>query len=493
MDDKELKENNLKLANLLFPNITKTPKEVLKTKWSKHPAFRIAPSPTGQLHIGSVGMALCDYMLAKTQHGKCYIRIEDTDQKREVENAAEKTIETFGNYGITFDNADDIPFQSKRTEIYHVFAKDLVVRGLAFPCFCTEGDLSKMRGDQEARKLVTGYYGEFAKCKTLSYDDVEKKIKKGEKWTLRVILPTATERITWDDKVRGHMSLPAVTNCPVIVKSNGIPPYNLAAAVDDTLMGVTNVLRGEEWIASTAEHLQLYSALNLPAPEFAHLPVICILDNGNKRKLSKRKDRESIAQLFLDDGYPREAVLEYLLTILNTDYEIWRTANPKAHFTDFHFRFEKIGSNSPLFDWDKLNDISKNLIANMSQKEVEKRTRDFFGDKITEDEYKNVFALLAIDRGTDRPRKDIAKFGEIKTEFDYLFKPLKITPLLKRYAELLKTIKDKDVWFANVKTRAVEFGFKNVREFTQALRVELTGRERSTDLYTISKILLGNL
>jgi len=222
--------------------------------------------------------------------------------------------------------------------------------------------------------------------------------------------------------------------------------------------------------------------------------VISIMDNGNKRKLSKRKDKEALVGHFLTQGYPVQALIEYLLTVYNTDYELWRTANPDKDWHDFNFRFEKIGSSSPLFDWDKLNSISRNIISKMSCEQINNEVKKYFSDKqLTDKQLADIYTLLAVDRGTDRPRKDIAKYGDILTEFDYVFKPVNMTPLIEKYIPLLRGVNNIDDWFVAVKGRAAEFGYKNVREITQALRLALTGRKRSTDLYTISKVLLGNL
>jgi glutamyl-tRNA synthetase len=489
---------NIRLAELLYPDIKISVKDIIKTKWDNggKSAFRFAPSPTGYLHIGQIGMVFADFMLAKSLNGKCYLRIEDTDQKREVTGAVQQIIETLKNFGIKFDNEDNIFIQSKRTEIYHAFAKDLVENGFAYPCFCSERDLCAMREDQERQKLSTGYYGKFAKCRNLTFEETEQRIKNGERWVLRANFHTDTDRIEWDDLIRGKMSLPAVQNDSVIVKSNGIPPYNLAACADDILMGITHIVRGEEWLTSTAEHIQLYKALGFFPPKYAHLPVICIMDGGSKRKLSKRKDREAIAQNFLNEGYPARALTEYLLTIYNTDYELWRIANPKADIFDFNFKFDTIGRNSMLFDRDKLDDISRNIIADMSCEEINGEVKKYFTTQADSLNLKGpipfdkIFTVLAVDRGTERPRKDITKYSEILTVFDYLFKPVTMTPLLTQYVALIKGIENKDEWFMLVKSKSAEFGFKNVREFTQAVRLALTGREHSTDLYTISKILL---
>jgi glutamyl-tRNA synthetase len=434
--------------------------------------FRIAPSPTGEMHIGTLGMALINYMLAKTTGGKFFLRIEDTDQKREVAGAAERFIETFKKFGLEIDNADNIPYQSKRGDIYKSYADKLLKSHKAYLDYGNDND----------ENIAGGVEGVTPSTKQPA---------------IRLAAPKNAAPIIWTDLVKGNMQLPPLERDPVIVKSNGIPPYNLGHIVDDTLMRTTHVVRGEEWLPSTAEHMQLHEAIfgTRQTPwQYAHLPVISIMDGGNKRKLSKRKDREALVQYFLNAGYPTDGLIEYLLTIYNTDFEIWRNANPQKHWKEFHFRFEKIGSNSPLFDWDKLRSISLDLIAKKDIETLMHEIRAYFSKrddvKITPEQYENIKILLNIDRGTDRPRKDIAKYEDVLTEFDYLFKKVKMSPLLKKYAVLLHSVNDKDEWFNACKTQATEFGFKNVREFTQALRVELTGRERSTDLYTISKILL---
>jgi glutamyl-tRNA synthetase len=416
----------------------------------KTPTLRIAPSPTGELHIGSLGMAVVNYMLAKSMGGKFNIRIEDTDQKRQVDGADLRFIAAFEKFGLEFANKKNIPYQSTRGELYQKEADKLVKSGKAY---LDEGCV-RLKSNPEA------------------------------------------EPIKFTDLIKGNMILPPLDRDPVILKSTGIPPYNLAHIVDDLAMGTTHVVRGEEWLASTAEHIQIYEAIhgdrNIPW-QYAHMPVICIIEDGNKRKLSKRKDKEALVEHFLSVGYPIDALVEYLLTIYNTDYEIWRNQNPEKHWKDFHFRFEKIGSNSPLFDWDKLNSISSTMLSKMKIGPIMAEIRAFYGNKFTPEQYEKIQTLLNIDRGTDRPRKDITRYADIETEFNYVFRPVKMSPLLKKYKTLLDAVADKDMWFNECKTRATEFGFKNVREFTQALRVELTGRERSTDLYTISKILLGTL
>jgi glutamyl-tRNA synthetase len=415
------------------------------------PVLRFAPSPTGELHIGSLAMALTDYMLAKSMGGKVYLRIEDTDQKRYVQGADLRLIESLKKCGIEFDG--EPVYQSKRNEIYQKYAKELVKKGLAYE-------------DEGAIRI------KFAGTDT-------------------------DERITWKDLIKGDMSIPKTDRDAVILKSDGTPPYNLAHIIDDTLMGTTHVVRGEEWIPSTAEHIQIFNTLksigliDREIWSYSHMPVLCIIgEDGNKRKLSKRKDKEALVDNFLADGYPIDALIEYILTIYNTDFELWRTANPKTPWREFNFRFEKIGSNSPLFDRAKLDSISYAMIANMTCKEINAAVKKFFGDKLTEKQYDAVCELLAVDRGTERPRKDIAKFADILTEFDYVFKPLKVTPQLKEYKEkFVDGVKTKEEWYEKVKAYCVESG-KKMRDYTQEIRVALTGKERTTDLFTISKVLL---
>ena len=435
---------------------------------SKTMITRIAPSPTGEMHIGTLGMAICNYMASKTHGGKFNIRIEDTDQKRFVEGSADRLLAAFKKIGLHFDNEDNIPYQSTRGEIYQSVANKLVADNKAY---MDEGAI-RLRAPENAAPVV------------------------------------------WNDLVKGEMKLPPLERDPVILKSTGIPPYNLAHVIDDLAMGTTHVLRGEEWLASTAEHVQIFEAIHgtrqMPW-QYAHLPVICVIDpeTNNKRKLSKRKDKQALVDYFLDAGYPVDALIEYLLTIFNTDYELWRIANPTKPWRDFEFRFEKIGSNSPLFDWDKLNRISADMIAKLSCKEINAEVKKYFNalrDKVgestfnmanahliekglTEKQYETVCTLLSVDRETERPRKDIAKYGDILTEFDYAFRPVKMSKLLETYVGLFTKKENRDEWFARVKEHCVAHGIKP-RDYTQEIRKALTGREHSTDLYTITKVLL---
>ena len=450
------------LSNLLFPHVGAPPKLVRR----KTPAFRIAPSPTGSLHLGSIAMGFVNRLLADAHKGVFFLRIEDTDKKREVEGGVEALIAGFEKFGIKFD--EFAGKQSERLELYHAFAKQLVEKGHAYPCFCDP---------------TPGYKGEG--CSNISLEQVKKNLDNNKSWCLR-FRSTAKEdeRIHWDDLIRGKMSLPAQENHFVLLKSDGIPPYNFAHVVDDTTMGTTHVVRGEEWLPSTAEHIQIHRALFGTALnyEYAHLPVITVLDEGNKRKLSKRKDKFALGDWFLEQGYPVASVKEYILTLFNTDYEMWRIANPSLPFSDFEFKFERIGNNSPLFDMQKLEYISREVISRMTKREIHQAVVNF---GITEEK---ILQALEIDRETEKPRKDIAKWSEIPEMFNYMITAPKIVlsederAMLKQYK--YKTHPTREEWFADIKS----YGFK-VRDFTQAIRKALTGRENTPDLFAIKNIL----
>jgi len=496
---------NKELANLLFPHVIKTVEDYLQMyPPRKGVALRLAPSPTGDVHIGSLGMAVVCRKIADQLGGIVFLRIEDTDQKREIKGATERLIEVVERFRIWFDEGFDgkhsygkygLYRQSDRKDIYHTFAKRMVEKGRAYPCFCTSNELDTMRENQQKNKQNTGYYGDFVKCSNISFKDIKKRIEDGGEWVLR-FLPQEEGRVEWNDLVRGKSSLPATNNHPIILKSNGLPPYNLAHIVDDTLMRTSHVVRGEEWLPSTAEHIQIYKALfgKEMAWEYCHMPVISIEENGNKRKLSKRKDKTALVEYFLDIGYPPQAVKEYLLTLYNTDFEMWRIQNPKTDIKEFNFRFGKIGKNSPLFDIAKLNHISREVISRMTNAEIKHYVKEFFtGRKDKEskailENFDRILAMLAIDRETEKPRKDIGKWIDIYDEYSYVI-PSEATknlgaiePRLKGF-ELYKKDETKEQWLARVK----EIG--SLKEVMPIIRKFVTGRESSPDLYQIIKIV----
>jgi glutamyl-tRNA synthetase len=514
------------LAELLFPDVKNTPDYYFQ-KYPKRtaPAYRIAPSPTGYVHIGTVGLVVVNSYLAKQSGGVFYLRIEDTDDKRFVGDAVANMKSTFEDFNIKFDegafNGGKYgPYvQSERIEIYHTFAKWLVGQGRAYPCFCAERELTEIRERQEANKEKTGYYGAYAKCRALSFDEVKQRIAGGGKWVLRADFSQWTEqdRISWTDGAKGEMSLPCEINDPIILKSNGVPPYNLAHVVDDTLMGTTAVVRGEEWLVSAAQHIQLFDLLELPRLWYIHTPTISIEDNGKKRKLSKRKDREALAMNLLADGYPAGAVLEYLLTIYNTDFELWRLANPDKNIADFDFKVEKIGSNNPLFDIPKLNDISKNVLSKKSCGQITAEFDGWFAKfrpfDLNENEIARVRQMLCVERGIERPRKDLVKFGDIPALYDYMLDGFTAGRnwtederlILTEYGNNYNDVNDeKTVWFEKIKQMAQRYGYAvdkkdykvqpdrykgTVADFVQIIRAAITGKDSAPDLWSVCKIL----
>ena len=516
---------NKELANLLFPAVEETIED-LKNKYPARggAALRLAPSPTGFMHIGGVWMGLCVTRLAKSLGGISYLRIEDTDQKREVAGAAEMLRKDLAGFGIEFDEYDDVrgnsvgqygPYtQSRRIGIYHVFAKHLVEVGRAYPCFCTPVMLQNMRKWQEKEGMRTGYNASVSRCRGLSLDDVRAKISAGEDWVLRFdTTEDAGQKIEWEDLIRGKISLPAEENHPIIIKANGLPPYNFGHVVDDTMMRTSHILRGEEWLVSAAEHIQIATSLGGVPYLYAHMPTISILDNGNKRKLSKRKDKEAAAQTFIDMGYPIDAVIEYLITLANSDFETWRSENPDKHHTEFEFKFEKISRNNPLFDWAKLDSIAKEKIAKMTIAEINANVREFFKDNPTViGKMAQVEMMLAIGRETEKPRKDLAKYTDILSEYNFIFeKPVmpvfsaKEQKMVNDFAKIYSSADDKETWLGKLKSVAEKHGYVNVKMFKDnpekykgntgdAAKIfsrALIGKEQSPDLYTVMKIMLG--
>ncbi len=463
----------------------------------KRDGFRIAPSPTGYVHLGTVAMALVNAYLARQNHGRFYLRIEDTDGKRYVADAVPKMLETFKYFGIEFA---ETYVQSERAKIYQQYAEDLVKQGKAYYCFCTEDDLSKMRETQLANHEPTGYYGKYARCRDLSQEEVARRVKNGEPYVIRANFGYQDwgERITFTDAARGEISLLPQINDPIILKSNGLPPYNFAHVIDDTLMGTALVVRGEEWLISTAEHMQLCDLLGFPRLNYLHMPTINIEDNGKKRKLSKRKDPQALVMNLVDAGYPRDAIFEYLLTIYNSDFEIWRTAHPNDPLTDFQFSIQKIGTNNPLFDLPKLNDIAKNVWARCDHATVVAAFNAWDWQKlpnITPKIKARIEAMLGVERGGERPRKDLTKLEDIPTLYSYLWDDITVDgqtldgQLLKAYAAIYDDRDDKDTWWQKIKNMAPDKAA--LRNLTAQIRLAVTGKTNTPDMWAIFRIL-GN-
>ncbi len=532
--------DNKKLAELLFSNITKTPEdyEAMYPERDLPEGARVtrfAPSPTGYLHIGGLFAALIAKLTADTTNGVFFLRIEDTDKKREVEDGISHIVNGLHGFGIDPDEGimgmDSEsgaygPYQqSKRKEIYQTYAKRLVEEGLAYPCFCTAEELDAMRAKQEEAGVTPGYYGEYAVCRNLSYAEVEEKIKAGTPYVLRLKSPgTPDGKITYQDMIKGKIEMPENQTDIVLLKTDGIPTYHFAHCIDDHLMHTTYVVRGDEWISSVPTHIQLFKVCGFKVPKYAHIAPIMKLDEGNKRKLSKRKDPEAAVSYYLEEGYPKESVLEYLLTLANSNFEDWRRANKEAPLSAFPFNLKKMSVSGALFDLVKLNDVSKNVISVMPAETVLEKTlawakeynQEFY--QLLSADTEKAKAILQIDRGNKKPRKDIAKWSDVPAYAAYFYNelytadytlPANIAPadaaaILKAYKEVYNPADDKDAWFQRMKDLCEPLGFTpNVKEYkanpdaykghvgdvSTVIRVAATSRTNTPDLYYILQIL----
>ena len=531
-----------KLAELLFPDITETPADIearFPERNLKEGArvTRLAPSPTGFLHFGNLFTGTVAYRTAKVTDGIFFVSVEDTDQKRKVEGAIEvmldglKAFDVVADEGVVGENeekGDYGPYyQSQRKPIYHVFAKSLVEQDLAYPCFCSAEDLDEIRAAQE-NEPNKGYWGKYAKCRTLSFEEIEANIKEGKTWTLRLKSPgDLTKKCYFDDMIKGKIEMPENVQDVVLLKSDGIPTYHFAHAVDDHIMRTTHVIRGDEWMSSCPIHLQLFKCLGFKLPKFAHVSPIMKEENGNKRKLSKRKDPEAAVTFYVEQGYPKESVNEYIMTLMNSNFEDWRKTNKEAPLEAFPFNLKKMSVSGALFDMVKLNDISKNVISLMPAKKVYDYTAAWakeydkeFYELLTRDEEYSV-NILNIDREGPKPRKDIACFSEVKDYVSYFFNeiadlkielPENLTSdmakeILELYVEEYDGARDKDGWFGHIKEMCEKLGYTpNVKEYKKnpdaykghvgdvstVIRLAVTGRKNTPDLYAIMQILGEN-
>ena len=531
-----------KLAELLFPDITETPAD-MEAKFPERNlkegarVTRLAPSPTGFLHFGNLFTGTVAYRTAKVTDGIFFVRVEDTDQKRKVEGAIEvmldglKAFDVVADEGVVGENEEKGNYgpyyQSQRKPIYHVFAKSLVEQDLAYPCFCSAEDLDEIRAAQE-NEPNKGYWGKYAKCRTLSLEEIEANIKEGKTWTLRLKSPgDLTKKCYFDDMIKGKIEMPENVQDVVLLKSDGIPTYHFAHAVDDHIMRTTHVIRGDEWMSSCPIHLQLFKCLGFKLPKFAHVSPIMKEENGNKRKLSKRKDPEAAVTFYIEQGYPKESVNEYIMTLMNSNFEDWRKTNKEAPLEAFPFNLKKMSVSGALFDMVKLNDISKNVISLMPAKKVYDYTAAWakeydkeFYELLTRDEEYSV-KILNIDREGPKPRKDIACFSEVKDYVSYFFNeiadlkmelPENITSdmakeILELYVEEYDASRDKDGWFGHIKEMCEKLGYTpNVKEYKKnpdaykghvgdvstVIRLAVTGRKNTPDLYAIMQILGEN-
>lgn len=535
--------DNKRLAELLFPHIDKTPdyyEELYPERKLPEGArvTRFPPSPTGYLHIGGLFGALTDVLTAHSTNGVAYLRIEDTDKKREIDDGVSAIINGFDYFGVKFDEGvtgfgtekgNYGPYtQSQRVEIYQTVAKSLVEKGLAYPCFCTADELTAIREEQtKGDALIWGYYGKWTRCRDLTLEQIEKNLAEGKPWVLRLRSSGSEDKkIVFDDVIRGKIEMPENIIDEVLLKSDGIPTYHFAHTCDDHFMRTTHVIRAEEWISSVPKHIELFRVCGYKLPKYAHTPQVLKIDEetGDKRKLSKRKDPEAAVGYYAEQGFPKESMLEYLLTLINSSFEDWRRANPKEDISKFPFNLKKMSSSGCLFDLVKLNDVSKNVISVMSAKEVYGNVAEWA--KVYDPEFYNIFtadaeystAVVNIDRENPKPRKDIAKWNEVKDYFSYLYDELykadydfpesiskeDASAVIKKYFEEFSLTDDKDQWFARIKEMCEPLGFTpNVKEYKKnpeaykghvgdvstIIRIALTSRRNTPDLYSIMQLL----
>ena len=530
----------IKLANLLFPDVNKTPEDMEKLfppRQLKEGArvTRLAPSPTGFLHFANLFAGTVAYRTAHATDGVFFVRVEDTDQKRKIEGAVEVMLSGLATYGVIPDEGvmtdgsekgDYGPYtQSKRKEIYHVYGKYMVEQGMAYPCFCSAEELEDIRNKQE-NEDIKGYWGEYAKCRDLSYEEIEKNIKEGKTWTLRLRSPGKPEnKCIFEDMIRGKIEMQENVIDVVLLKTDGIPTYHFAHAVDDHLMRTTHVTRGDEWIASVPLHIQLFKLLGFKLCKYAHVaPIMKTEGETGKRKLSKRKDPEAAVTYYMEEGFPSEAVNEYMMTIMNSNFEDWRKVNKDADISTFPVNFKKMSASGALFDMVKLTDVSKNIISTMKKETVVSLSYEWakkYNEKLAglyEKDMDYITEVLNIDRENKKPRKDIAKWSDIESYVSYMYDEL-FTPcyelcgnadkelakgVLSKYIDIVNVNDTKDEWFDRMKSMCEDLGCTaNVKEYKQnpeayrghvgdistVIRVALTGRTNTPDLYSITTLL----
>lgn len=530
--------DNKDLAELIFPDVKDSSYYEEKYPRRNLPegaeVLRVAPSPTGFVHIGGLFQGLVAKKMAKQTGGVFFVRIEDTDQKRKIDNGTEEILNAFEEYDLSPDETvgrgDYAPYvQSERGEIYKSYAKKLISEGNAYPCFCSPEELETIRSNQEKSKERTGYYGKWAKCRNMPIDMAYEKIKNGDPYIIRFKSPgNPDKKIKHKDVIKGNIDFPENDQDIVIIKSDGLPTYHFAHVVDDHLMGTTIVTRSDEWVSSIPLHLQLFAVMGFKTPKYAHTAPLMKQDGDSKRKLSKRKDPEAAVSYYTEEGIPKEAVKEYMMNIANSNFEIWRKQNPDKDMDEFPFDLKKMGVSGALFDMVKMLDVSKNVISKYSALDVynaclewSKRFDEELYELLTKDkEY--ALKVLGIERGNVKPRKDIAKWSDTKKSIIYMFDDKfmnsnidyeyqkitdkdEIDAIVKSYIEKHFDINDdKQTWFDKMKDLAEEFGYaREVKEYkanpesfkghvgdiSTVIRVKLTGRANTPDLYEIIQVL----
>ena len=541
-----------KLAELLYKNVSKTPADIEaefppRSLPEGAKVTRFAPSPTGFVHFGGLFPTTVAERLAHQSGGVLYLRIEDTDAKREVPGAAEALIRTLATYGINFDEGAIIgedgkitdkgaygPYkQSLRGDIYHVFAKQLVLEGKAYPCFTTEEELEELNKQNKKEEIKNTDWQaeaearrkEMLERRNFTIEDVEAHLAAGDPFVLRILADGDPERkVKFTDLVKGNMEIPENDEDFVLLKSDGIPTYHFAHAVDDHLMGTTHVIRGEEWLPSLAKHLQLFRYLGFKTPKYMHIAQIMKLDeNGNKKKLSKR-DMGANMDDYTEMGYCPEAVCEYVMTLLNSNYEEWRMQNPDKSYTEFPFNIKKMSVSGCLFDFNKLNDVSKNVISKMSAEDVTEKVcawanafdKEFGELLIADKDYAE--KIFAIGRGGKKPRKDLAtwkdakpymgffydRYFEIEAPYPENFAKEDIKAILSEFTDTFDVSDDMNAWFDKIKAIGEKYGYAsdmkaykaspesfkgNVADVSMFIRLAVTGKINSPDMYSVMQIL----
>jgi glutamyl-tRNA synthetase len=529
-----------KLASTLIPDKDLLPLDEYETMYPQRnlpkgaEVTRLAPSPTGFIHLGNLYSALADERIAHTTGGIFYLRIEDTDEKRKVDGAVESVIRSLKYFNINFDEGAEIAselnnygpyYQRQRASIYRAFVKDLIERGLAYPCFCTEEELDKVREEQTANKEITGYYGKYAKCRNLTEEQIYTNLNEGKPFVIRLKSSGNTaNKITFRDRIKGDITVTENDQDVVILKSDGIPTYHFAHAIDDHFMRTTLVIRGEEWLSSLPIHLELFKVLGFKLPAYGHTCSLMKMDGDTKRKLSKRKDPELSLDYYRKAGYYPVAVVKYLMTILNSNFEEWERKNPESDYTAFKFSIEKMGKSGALFDLDKLNDISKTELSKLSAEGMYNFlngwVEEFGTDKdkahFADKEYIIKILTLIMGIGGKKRRKDIERAesavkmldyffdDSFAPEYSYRFDKDTVNAVLDKFAAVYDTADDNSAWFAKVKGIAAEVGFAaemsdykanpqnykgNVSDIAEILRIAVTGMANSPDLCTIMGIL----
>lgn len=530
---------NEQLAELLFGNIDKTP-EYYEEKYPRRslpegaPVTRIGPSPTGFVHLGNLYNAIIGERLAHQNGGTFFLRIEDTDAKREVEGAVELVISAMDFFGIHFDEGASVdgdngaygPYRQRlRKEVYQCYAKELVKKGMAYPCFCSEDDLTKMREEQISDKLNFGYYGKWAKCRDISIDDIKKRIENGDKYVLRFKSNgDENNHVEVYDGIRGTLNVSENYQDFVLLKSDGIPTYHFAHVIDDHLMRTTHVVRGEEWLSTLPIHVQLFDALGFDRPIYCHTAVLMKMDGDTKRKLSKRKDPELGLEYYRSEGYAPRAVWEYLMTVLNSNFEEWRLENPDAPIDDFKFSLDKMSNSGALFDIMKFEDVSREVLLRTPANKI----YDEFSDWLKEydPEFYKLFTrdrnysekIIDVGRNGNRPRKDLTSWKQAREFFSFYFPetfkiedefPERVSvedrnEILKQYSASFNIKDDNSEWFQKIRDITESMGYavkpkdfkKNpdmyngsVSDVSGVIRVAITGRTNSPDLWEICQII----